>query len=194
MRVRARNTERLLLCQGSGFPHHKITIVNSDYMLISCFLASRLSQSISRGLISEQMSHVASTRRSCSILRCRSPSTSSSMSACVEQFWQGDWSEGRVCLRRARWPASWVFRARRRSWPIHSCCWRDILKAGLDRGRWWRVICLRRSFTNRQSTRKLRLQARFRHHSPPGITCPLAPGHADAFPHRGASRRGLSRR
>jgi len=40
---------------------HKITVVNSDYMLISSFFASRLDQSISRGLLSEQMSHVAST-------------------------------------------------------------------------------------------------------------------------------------
>jgi hypothetical protein len=35
--------------------------VNSDYMLISSFFASRVSQSISRGLLSEQMSHVANT-------------------------------------------------------------------------------------------------------------------------------------
>ena len=61
MRVRTRGTEQLLLCQGGGFPQHKITVVNSNYMLISCFFASRVSQSISRGLLSEQISQVAST-------------------------------------------------------------------------------------------------------------------------------------
>jgi hypothetical protein len=59
--IRTRNTEQLLLCQGGGFPQHKITGVNSDYMFISCFFANRLGQSISSGLLSEQMSHVSST-------------------------------------------------------------------------------------------------------------------------------------
>jgi hypothetical protein len=35
------DTEQLLLCQGGGFPQYKITVVNSDYMLISSFFASR---------------------------------------------------------------------------------------------------------------------------------------------------------
>jgi GntR family transcriptional regulator/MocR family aminotransferase len=42
-------------------------------MLISWFFASRLSQSISRGLISEQMSHVASTTHLGGLLEVHAP-------------------------------------------------------------------------------------------------------------------------